>query len=134
METEENKMKEKSATNKEAAASFLKLVVAGKIPEAYETHVTPDMRHHNTAFLGDATSLQKAMEENHLKYPNKILNIQRTIAEGDLVAIHSWIRMKPKDRGFVHVHIFRFKNTRIVEMWGMMQPVPEDSPNENGMF
>ena len=55
-------------SRKEAAVSFLRLVVAGKIREAYAAYVRPDMRHHNMAFRGDAASLEKAMEENHAQY------------------------------------------------------------------
>ena len=58
------------SSRKNAAVSFLRLVVAGKIREAYATHVGPRMRHHNMAFAGDAASLQQAMEENHTRYPN----------------------------------------------------------------
>ena len=29
---------------------------------------------------------------------------------------------------------FRFQGDRIVELWDLGQPVPEKSPNENGMF
>ena len=54
--------------------SFLSLVVAGNIREAYATYVSPDMRHHNMAFAGDAASLEKAMEENHVQFPHKILD------------------------------------------------------------
>lgn len=32
------------------------------------------------------------------------------------------------------VHIFRFDRNHIVEMWDLGQQVPENMPNENGMF
>lgn len=114
--------------------SFLRLVVAGKIREAYATYVSPDMRHHNMAFAGDAASLEKAMEENHVKCPNKILDVKRALEDGDLVAVHSHIRLRAVEPGFAAVHIFRFEGDRIVEMWDMGQPVSEKSPNANGMF
>jgi predicted SnoaL-like aldol condensation-catalyzing enzyme len=44
------------------------------------------------------------------------------------------VRQNPDDRGGALVHIFRFHGDRVVELWDIGQPVPEDSPNENGMF
>lgn len=123
-----------SETNRQSAIAFLNLVVAGKIREAYETHVSPQMCHHNPFFAGDATSLQQGMEENHREHPKKILDVQRTVAEAELVAVHSRIRMSADDNGMALVHLFRFQNGQIVEMWSVGQQVPEDSPNENGMF
>ena len=50
------------------------------------------------------------------------------------MAVHSHVRQNPNDRGAAVVHIFRFEGDRVVELWDMGQPVPENSPNENGMF
>ena len=44
------------------------------------------------------------------------------------------MRQKPGDLGAAVVHIFKFEGNLIVELWDMGQAVPEDSPNENGMF
>lgn len=123
-----------SETHRTSAVTFLKLVVAGKISEAYETHVSSQMCHHTPFFAGDVASLQQAMEQNHREYPNKVLEVQRTIAEGDFVAVHSRIRMSANDNGMAIMHLFRFKDGRIVEMWSVGQQVPDESPNDNGMF
>jgi hypothetical protein len=32
------------------------------------------------------------------------------------------------------VHILRFENSRIAEMWDIAQEIPPDSPNALGMF
>lgn len=122
------------ATNKEVAISFLRHVVSGKIREAYATYVTKDMRHHSMMFAGDAASLEKAMEENHSQFPDKLLDVKRALEDGDLVAVHSHVRLRANEPGFAAVHIFRFEGHRIVEMWDIGQPVPQESPNKNGMF
>lgn len=123
------------SARKDAALSFLRLIVAGKIREAYETYVDPGMRHHNAYFPGDAASLAQGMEESHALFPHKILDVKLVLEDGDLVAVCSHVRMTPEDRcGVALVHIFRFAGDRIVEMWDLGQAVPEDSPNENGMF
>ena len=121
-------------TLKEAAIEFLTLVATGKVREAYERHVGPGFRHHNPSFRGDAESLMKAMEENAVQAPDKILEVQIALQEGERVAVFSRIRQKPDDRGAAVVHIFRFEGNRIAEAWDVGQAVPEDSVNENGMF
>jgi predicted SnoaL-like aldol condensation-catalyzing enzyme len=60
--------------------------------------------------------------------------VKQAIAEGDLVMTHSHVRQKPEDFGGVVVHIFRFENGKIVELWDLGQSVPEESPNQYGMF
>jgi predicted SnoaL-like aldol condensation-catalyzing enzyme len=119
--------------HKDAAVEFLGLVASGKVREAYEKHVGAGFRHHNPYFRGDAASLMEAMEQNAAKNPNKLLEIQSAIQEGDRVAVFSRVRQNPQDRGGAVVHIFRFDRDRIVELWDVGQAVPE-SANENGMF
>jgi predicted SnoaL-like aldol condensation-catalyzing enzyme len=120
--------------NKEAAISFLKMASSGDVREAYSKFVGPGFKHHNPYFEGSAETLMTAMEENARDNPNKTLDVKRAIAEGDLVAVHSHVRLKPEDRGGAVVHLFRFEEGRIVELWDLGQEVPEESPNQYGMF
>jgi predicted SnoaL-like aldol condensation-catalyzing enzyme len=119
---------------KEKAMSFLQLVALGEVREAYRRYVGPGFRHHNPFFRGDADSLMLAMEENAAKNPHKIFEVKRSIEEGDIVAVHSHVKQKQEDLGGVVVHIFRFHNDLIVELWDVGQPIPENSLNENGVF
>jgi predicted SnoaL-like aldol condensation-catalyzing enzyme len=121
-------------THTEIAVSFLRLVVAGQIREAYDRHVAADFRHHNPHFRGDRESLRKGMEENHGRFPNKQLEVRQTLAEGDRVAVYSKVRLDANGPVVALVHVFRFDGDKIVELWDLGQPVPDDSPNENGMF
>jgi predicted SnoaL-like aldol condensation-catalyzing enzyme len=74
------------------------------------------------------------MEENAVKNPNKLLEVKHVLEDGNLVAVHSHIRQSPEDLGGAVVHIFRFQDDRIAELWDLGQPIPKDSLNENGMF
>lgn len=121
-------------TLKEKAVSFLQLAASGKVREAYHRYIGPDFSHHNPFFRGDADSLMLAMEENAAQNPNKILEIKLAIQENETVAVHSHVKQNPEDLGGAVVHIFRFQDGQIVEMWDIGQPIPEDSSNENGMF
>ena len=120
--------------NKDTAISFLKLAASGKVCDAYSKFVAPGFRHHNPFFEGSAEALMAGMEENARQNPNKSLEVKRAIAEGDLVAVHSQVRQNPDDLGGSVVHIFRFENGLIVELWDVGQPIPKESPNQYGMF
>ncbi len=122
------------ADRKDAAIEFLRLAASGNAEEAFRMHVGPDFRHHNPYFRGDADALMEAMSVNAAENPNKILEIQRVLEDGNLVAVHSRVRQKPDDPGGSAVHIFRFDGDHIVELWDVGMPVPEESLNEHGMF
>ncbi len=122
------------AAHREIAVSFLKLAASAKVREAYSKYISSNFRHHNPYFRGDRESLMLAMEENASKNPNKELEIKLTLEDINLVATYSHVQQKPEDPGVAVIHIFRFENDHIVEMWDLGQAVPEDSPNENGMF
>jgi predicted SnoaL-like aldol condensation-catalyzing enzyme len=121
-------------SHSEIATSFLKLIASGKAREAYHKYVSPNFRHHNAFFRSDAESLMKAMEEDAAKNPNKKLQTKLTLEDGNLVATYSHVQQNPKDIGIAVVHIFRFEDDRIAELWDVSQAIPKHSPNENGVF
>ena len=121
-------------SRKESALSFLRLASSGKVREAYDTYVGPNFKHHNPYYRGDAKSLAAGMEENHGKFPGTTLEVQRALEEGDLVAVYSCVHLKPDGPKVAVVHMFRFEQGRIVELWDVGQVIPEDSSNEYGMF
>ena len=120
--------------NPDAAVTFLKLGSSGKVNEAYAKYTDMRFVHHNPYYEGSAQSLAAGMAENARQFPDKVLEVKHVIAEGDLVVIHSHVRLKPGDVGVALVHIFRFADGRIVELWDIGQAVPEQSPNQYGMF
>ncbi len=118
---------------KKIAIAFLQNAATGKLDEASEL-VSPGFRHHNAYFPGDAESLKAGMADAHKQFPNTKIEIQRAIAEGDLVAVHSRVQHAPDKAAIAVVHIFRFEGDKIAELWDVGMEVPQDSPNENGAF
>ncbi len=118
---------------KQAAVQFLHLVMAGQIDEAYRRYVDLRGKHHNPFFPAGFPALRKAMNENHIQFPNKQLTVKNVLGDGDLVAVHSHIVLRPSETGIVAVHLFRFHGDKIVEMWDCGQIVPADSPNKDGV-
>jgi predicted SnoaL-like aldol condensation-catalyzing enzyme len=68
------------------------------------------------------------------EYPNKSIEFVRTIAEGNLVALHTH-QTWPSDQEYVTMDFFRFdENGKIVEHWDAMQEIPDESANGNLMY
>jgi predicted SnoaL-like aldol condensation-catalyzing enzyme len=126
--------RESTTSQKDAAVSFLRLVASGAVRAAFDQFVSSSFRHHNVYFRGDRESLMRAMEENAAKSPNTTLDVKHVLEDGDFVVVHSHVKPNPADLGAALVHIFRFAGGRVVEAWDVGQPIPKDSPNENGMF
>ena len=124
-----------TSNHKEAATSFLKMAGGGRVQEAYDRYVAPSFIHHNQHFKGDRQSLLTAMQQASKATPNKSVEIRRVVEDGDTVITHSLVsRQDPKAPDIAVVHIFRFVDDRIAELWDVGQPISKDSPNENGMF
>ena len=123
-----------SNRNQDAAVNFLQMASSGKVREAYSKFVGEGFKDHNPYFEGSADALEAGMEENAQQNPDKSFEVKHAIAEGDLVAVHGEVHHKPGDLGAAVIHIFRFENGRIVELWDVGQAVPEKSPNQYGRF
>lgn len=122
-------------TKKEIAQDFLKLASSGQPRKAFELYVADDFIHHNAYFKGDRQTLMLAMEDAHKQNPNKVFEMQRALEDGSLVAVHSRVEQEGES-GWIGavMHIFRFDNSKVVELWDFGQGVPEQQINENGMF
>ena len=120
--------------NKDAAVDFLKMVVAGKIDEAYAKYVDMKGKHHNIFTPAGMEALRKGMADNEKVFPNKKFDIQRVIEDGDMVATHSFIVLKPGELELGVVHWFRFENGKIVEFWDVAQQAPKEVVNQDVMF
>lgn len=122
-------------SQKQIAVRFLELAAAGEVDEAYSNYTTPNFKHHNPYYAGDATSLREGMRESAAETPNKVFDVQHVIEEGDLVAVHSKLEMQMNGlTTLAVVHICRFENGKIAEFWDIGQVQPDPLVNENGMF
>lgn len=122
-----------STSHKATAEAFLTLVCSD-VERAYAELTAPNFRHHNVWFPGTADALKKGMADNLRQNPQKKLTIKQSIEDGDRVAVMSHVTFTAGDPGYALVHIFRFENGRIAEMWDVAQQIPADSPNTNSAF
>ena len=116
------------------AADFLTLCATGQVRTAYDLYVSESFHHHNAYFPSDRESLLLGMEQSAESESNKLFLVKQTIESDDRVAVYSHLRRERVDMDIAVVHILRFENGKIVEMWDIGQQVPKDSPNKLGMF
>jgi predicted SnoaL-like aldol condensation-catalyzing enzyme len=119
-------------TRKQMAMEFLQLAGMGKAREAFDQFIAKDFIHHNQYFKGDRESLLLAMEEASKTHPNKKLTTMFTYEEGDVVVCHSHVFREAGDVAVVH--IFRFVEDKVVELWDVGMMIQKDSPNQYGAF
>jgi predicted SnoaL-like aldol condensation-catalyzing enzyme len=122
---------DRSVSPKDSAIAFLRLAAEGKVDESYTEYAAPDLRHHNPHFSGEADALAAGMRASAEEHPDKVLEIQRALEDGDLVAIHSRVRLD-QDTDVAAIHLFRFEDGRIAELWDITEPIPADSQTGTG--
>ena len=74
------------------------------------------------------------MEANAKQFPDKRLDVQRTVAEGNLVTVHSRVRLTSAGPDISVVHLFRFEEGRIAELWDLGVAASADMVNGAGLF
>ena len=105
-----------------------------KVGQAFEQWVHPDYIQHKPTLPNGREPVVSFLEKLLERYPDRIFTIHRVIASDDLVAVHYHSQSNPEDAGFAVVDIFRVEDCLIVEHWDVVQPVPEQSANDNTMF
>lgn len=73
-----------------------------------------------------------AMIEADQSAPNRNFTVKQVFEDGDRVALYS--QVVKDELEIAVVHILRFENGKVSEMWDVGQVLEKDSPNENGMF
>ena len=124
-----------SDRNKKNAIAFYELMFnACKPREAVAQYVGDQYIQHNPGVGDGKQSFIDYFERMAREYPDKHVEIKRAFADRDHVVLHCFQHW-PGDRDYAGIDIFRFtKDGKIVEHWDVLQVIPTDSKNSNGMF
>ncbi len=120
--------------NKQNAIAFYKMAYEGNPREAVKLYVGSEYIQHNPLVGNGPGPFIEYFEKMAKEYPDKHIKFVRTVAEGDLVALHTH-QIWPGNEEYVTMDFFRFdENGKIVEHWDAIQKIPENSANENVMY
>jgi len=120
--------------NKKNAIAFYKMAYEGNPKKAIEYFIGDEYIQHNPDVADGTQGFINYFERMHRKYPEKSIEFVRSIAEGDLVALHTHQTWPGNDQ-YITMDFFRFdENGKICEHWDSIQQIPEKSANTNTMF
>lgn len=120
--------------NKKNAIAFYRTAYSGNPRKAVELYVGDQYIQHNPGVEDGTRGFIDYFERMQLEYPEKSIEFVRSVAEGDLVALHTH-QTWPGNEEYITMDIFRFdEKGKIVEHWDAVQKIPENAANENGMF
>jgi len=122
-------------TAKQVVLDFYDLAFVKREPErARELFLGDRYTQHNPTAPDGAEIFPTLINGLFAQAPEASFHLKRAIAEGDLVVLHYHLKFFPGDAGQAVVDIFRVEDGRIVEHWDVMQAVPAETNNDNGMF
>ncbi len=120
--------------NKRNAIAFYKMAYEGNPRAAVEKYVGEEYIQHNPDVLDGPEPFIEYFERMQNEYPEKSIEFVRSVAEGDLVALHTY-QVWPGEDEYITMDFFRFdEKGKIVEHWDAIQQIPKDAANPNTMY
>ncbi|MER6983537.1 nuclear transport factor 2 family protein [Streptomyces carpinensis] len=89
---------------------------------------------HNPRIADGLEGFREFVESLKERFPHLRAEVKRIFAEGDHVIAHVHGVRVPGGPGAAIVDIFRMQDGRIAEHWDVMQQIPDEARNRNGMF
>ncbi|MEQ3664481.1 nuclear transport factor 2 family protein [Olleya sp.] len=120
--------------NKENAIAFYKMAYEGNPTKAVELYVGEQYTQHNPMVADGPQAFIDYFNRMQKEYPVKSMDFVRSVAEGDLVALHTH-QIWPDNDQYVTMDFFRFNaEGKIVEHWDSIQQIPKTSAHNNTMY
>lgn len=127
-------MKSSVEANKKAVQEFYDLIINKKDFESARKYMGDRYKQHNPLVADRPEGLKAFIEFLKTNFPEARSEIKRVLADGDYVILHVHSIRPPNMRGRAIIEIFRLENGKIDEHWDVIQEIPEESANPNGMF
>lgn len=121
--------------NKRNVISFYEMMFNDCEPAKAIESFAGDVYIQHNPHVGDGKqAFVEYFEKMAAEYPGKRVEVKRAFAEGNHVILHCH-QIWPENLEYAGIDIFRLDDDgKIVEHWDVLQELPEQSANENGLF
>ena len=129
-------MKQNIETNRQSAIAFYRTAFEGNLRKAVELYVGDKYIQHNPLVGDGKEPFINYFEKMAIDYSEKNIEFVRSVAEGDLVVLHTH-QTWPGGDEYVTMDFFRFdENGKIVEHWDTTEKIAPQAEwkNDNGKF
>lgn len=120
--------------NLERVLAMYREVLIAMDADRVEAHLPPDYVQHSSLAEPGLEPLKAFLRMVREQSPDARQTIHRAFADDDHVILHVHVERFPGDPGLAVVDMFRIEDDRIVEHWDVIQEIPADPINPNGMF
>ena len=102
--------------------------------EAIELYAGSEYRQHNPHVGEGKQAFIDYFDRMTAEHPGKRVEFRRVLADGEFVVLHchqTW----PGGDDYAGIDIFRLDaHGKVIEHWDVLQTIPTESANDNGMF
>jgi len=120
--------------NLEKVLTMYREVLVAMDPDKVDEHLPPRYVQHSSLAEPGLAPLKRFLAHVRKESPDARQTIHRAFVDGDHVIVHVHVVRRPGDPGLAVVDIFRCEDGEIVEHWDVLQEVPAQPINPNGMF
>ncbi len=121
-------------SNRRIAIEAYEKVIISFDSSRVDEYFSPNYIQHSTLAADGVAGLKSFLDWARAEHPLIKTTIKRVFADGDYVIFHVHTVLSPGEAGAAVVDIFRMENGKIAEHWDIIQNVPTEQLNKNGMF
>lgn len=120
--------------NKQTVLAFYQAAINDKDHNAASKLLSHSYIQHNPRIADGLKGFREFVDTLKADFPQLRAEVKRIFAEGDHVIAHVHGIRVPGGPETAIVDIFRLEDGRIAEHWDVMQQIPDEARNQNGMF
>lgn len=113
--------------------TFYQKLIGDKDLSAIDQYLSPNYITHNPQMENGREALKNAFNKDFSNAPKIKVDFRNVAADGNFVFLHMKLQ-NPAGKYEAVADIFKVENNKIVEMWDVIQEIPEKAANLHPMF